>query len=69
MDLSWEIIIIIIIVIVIISVVGIEAGRPWDRSLSAGRVKNFHFSISSTPSLGVHPASSPMDTGGSFPGT
>jgi hypothetical protein len=32
------------------------AGRPRGRSSSPGRVKNFHFSISSRPALGTQPA-------------
>jgi hypothetical protein len=30
----------------------LRAGRPRGRSSSPGRVKNFHFSISSRPALG-----------------
>jgi hypothetical protein len=44
----------------------LRAGRPWDRSSNSGRVKNFHFSISSMPPLGVHATSCLMGTGRLF---
>jgi hypothetical protein len=51
------------------SSVGIATGYGLDDqrggSSSPGRVKNFHFSISS---MGLHPTSFKMGTGASFPG-
>jgi hypothetical protein len=53
------------------SVVGIATAygleRPRGRSLSPGKVKNFHFSIFVQTGSGVHPASYLMGNGGSFP--
>jgi hypothetical protein len=37
-------------------------------SSSPGRVKNFHFSVSSRPALGFTQPPIKMGTGGSFPG-
>jgi hypothetical protein len=37
-----------------------QAGWPRGQSFSPGRVKNFHFSISSRLALGVHPISYPL---------
>jgi hypothetical protein len=47
----------------------LRAGRPGgDGILSPGRVKNFHFSISSRPAVGPTQPPKKMCTGGSFPG-
>jgi hypothetical protein len=46
----------------------LRTGRQRGRSSSPSMVKNFLFSTLSRPTLGVHPTSYPMGTGGSFPG-
>jgi hypothetical protein len=54
------------------SAVSITTGYGLDDqgvgSSSPAGGKNFHFSMSTRPALGVHPASYPIGTGGSFPG-
>jgi hypothetical protein len=46
----------------------LRAGRPRGRSSSPGRVKNFHFSMSSRPALGSTQPPIEWVPGGSFPG-
>jgi hypothetical protein len=46
----------------------LRAGRPRVRSSSPGRVKNFHFFMSSRPALGFTQPPIQWERGGLFPG-
>jgi hypothetical protein len=47
----------------------LRAGRPRGRSSSPGRGQEFSLLHVVHPDCGAHPASYPMGTGGSFPGS